>query len=161
MVAAATNAGGFGVLGATMHTPETLDVELDWINAQVDNKPYGIDLLIPNKMVAAGSRDTVRSTSRTGKPTRQLRSAWTDAWNKPAAPSPLQMPLQNLVSRPVMAKIDKLAESGHKGAKSLATYCVGQAVGLMQTETSARHVVYEFMADFGEAVERLSATLEE
>ncbi|WP_235532922.1 nitronate monooxygenase, partial [Sphingomonas sp. Leaf412] len=29
------------------------------------------------KMVAATSRDAVRSRSRTGKPSRQLRSAWT------------------------------------------------------------------------------------
>ncbi len=32
------------------------------------------------KMVAARSRDTVRSKGRTGKPSRQLKSAWTDAW---------------------------------------------------------------------------------
>ena len=31
-------------------------------------------------MLAASSRDTVRSKSRTGKPSRQLRSPWTDAW---------------------------------------------------------------------------------
>ena len=69
------------------------------------------------------------------------------------------MPLQGLISRPAMAKIDKLAESGHAGAKQLATYYVGQAVGLMNTEQSARSVVYDFMEDFAEAVEWLSETL--
>ena len=71
------------------------------------------------------------------------------------------MPLQGLLSRPVLAKVDKLAEAGHAGAKELATYYVGQAVGLMNAEQSARSVVYEFKKDFAEAVERLSATLEE
>lgn len=116
---------------------------------------------VKEKMLAAKSRNTVRSRSRTGKPTRQLQSAWTDAWQAEAAPEPLPMPLQGLISKPAMAKIDKLAESGHPGAKELATYYVGQAVGLMNTEQSARSVVYDFMQDYVEAVERLSATLAE
>jgi NAD(P)H-dependent flavin oxidoreductase YrpB (nitropropane dioxygenase family) len=110
-------------------------------------------------MLAATSRDTVRSRSRTGKPTRQLRSAWSDAWSAPGAPEPLPMPLQGLLSRPPMAKIDKLAAGGHEGAKQLAAYYVGQAVGLMNTEQTVRSVVYEFMQDYADAVERLSATL--
>lgn len=111
------------------------------------------------KMLAADSRQTVRSRSRTGKPTRQLRSAWTDAWQAANAPDPLPMPLQGLLSRPALAKVDKIAESGHEGARELATYYVGQAVGLMEAEQSVRSVVYDFMQDYAEAVERLSATL--
>lgn len=116
---------------------------------------------VKEKMLQAHSRNTVRSRSRTGKPTRQLQSAWTDAWGAPGAPDPLPMPLQGLLSRPVMAKIDKLAEGGHDGAKALATYYVGQAVGLMNVEQSARSVVYDFMLDYADAVERLSGTLDE
>ena len=115
---------------------------------------------VKEKMLRAHSRNTVRSRSRTGKPTRQLQSAWTDAWGVPNAPDPLPMPLQGLLSRPAMAKIDKLAEGGHDGAKALATYYVGQAVGLMNVEQSARSVVYDFMQDYADAVERLSGTIE-
>lgn len=111
------------------------------------------------KMLTATSRNTARSRSRTGKPTRQLQSAWTDAWYEKGAPEPLPMPLQGLVSGPVMARVNKLAEGGHKGAQALASYYVGQAVGLMNQETSCREVVYEFKRDFAEAVERLSATM--
>ncbi|GCC49202.1 hypothetical protein chiPu_0033447, partial [Chiloscyllium punctatum] len=50
VVAEVTNAGGFGVLGAVGHTPESLKIELDWIDSRVKGRPYGIDLLIPNKM---------------------------------------------------------------------------------------------------------------
>ena len=113
------------------------------------------------KMLAASARDTVRSRSRTGKPTRQLKSPWTEAWGGPGNPEPLEMPLQGLVSRPALAKVDKLAEAGHKGAKELATYYVGQAVALMKHELRARDVVYEFKKDFAEAVERLSGTVGE
>lgn len=116
---------------------------------------------VKEKMLKAHSRNTVRSRSRTGKPTRQLQSAWTDAWGAPGAPDPLPMPLQGLLSKPAMAKIDKLAERGHDGAKALATYYVGQAVGLMNMEQSARSVVYDFMQDYADAVERLSGTLDE
>ena len=114
---------------------------------------------VKRKMLAASSRNTVRSRSRTGKPTRQLQSAWTDAWSAKDAPEPLPMPLQMVLSRPAMAKIDKLAERGHEGAQALATYYVGQAVGLMNSEQSARSVVYDFMRDYADAVERLNNAL--
>src|ERR1700759_5049598 len=47
VVAAVTNAGGFGVLGATAHSPRTLEIDLGWIDEQVKGKPYGVDLLLP------------------------------------------------------------------------------------------------------------------
>ena len=89
---------------------------------------------VKRKMIAATASDTVRAKSRTGKPSRQLRSAWTDAWESTGAPEPLPMPLQSLVSEPALRKVDKLAEGGHGGAEALATYWVGQAVGLMNAE---------------------------
>ena len=114
---------------------------------------------VKQKMLTATSRHTVRSRSRSGKPTRQLKSAWSDAWGADGAPDPLPMPLQGMLARPPMAKVDKLAETGHEGAKELAAYFVGQGVGLMNTEQTVRSVVYEFMEDYAEAVERLSSTL--
>ena len=110
---------------------------------------------VKRKMLAASSRDTVRSKSRTGKFTRQLRSPWTDAWSAPGAPQPLPMPLQGLVAKRALARVDRLAESGHQGAQALATYYVGQAVGLMNAEISAREVVQEFRRDYAWALERL------
>ena len=116
---------------------------------------------VKEKMLAASSRQTVRSRSRTGKYTRQLRSAWTDAWHQPDSPDPLPMPLQSLVSEPALGRIEQLAEKGHQQARQLATYFVGQGVGLMNQPTSARQVVYDFMTDFSNAVDRLGATVEE
>ncbi|WP_425045184.1 nitronate monooxygenase [Primorskyibacter sp. S87] len=115
--------------------------------------------VIKRKMLEASSADTVRSRSRTGKTSRQLRSVWTEAWDE-QGPNPLPMPFQTLISEPALGKIEKLAESGHDGAADLATYWVGQGVGLMNQMTSAGAVVQEFKQDYLEAAERLMATLE-
>jgi NAD(P)H-dependent flavin oxidoreductase YrpB (nitropropane dioxygenase family) len=116
---------------------------------------------VKEKMLAATSRQTVRSRSRTGKYTRQLRSPWTDAWQEKDSPDPLPMPLQGLVSGPALARIDKLAEAGDPNAKRLATYWVGQGVGLMNSPVSARAVVYSFMEEFAESCERLGQAMED
>ncbi|MCG8650152.1 MAG: nitronate monooxygenase, partial [Pirellulales bacterium] len=115
---------------------------------------------VKEKRLSATSRQTVRSRSRTGKYTRQLRSPWTDAWQEKGAPEPLPMPLQGLISGPALSRIDKLAEAGDPNAKRLATYWVGQGVGLMNNPTSARSVVYAFMEEFAESCERLSRATE-
>tara|TARA_B000000441_G_scaffold27491_1_gene17266 strand:- start:27 stop:257 length:231 start_codon:yes stop_codon:yes gene_type:complete len=51
VVAQVSKAGGMGVLGAVGMTPEILEQELSWIDENVDGKPYGLDLLVPNKFV--------------------------------------------------------------------------------------------------------------
>jgi NAD(P)H-dependent flavin oxidoreductase YrpB (nitropropane dioxygenase family) len=104
------------------------------------------------KMVEARSRDTVRSKSRTGKYSRQLRSGWTDAWEGPGSPGALPMPLQSLVSEPALTRINRAAEAGNPEARKLVTYFVGQGVGLVDSIKSARQVVAEFMDEFAEAV---------
>lgn len=113
--------------------------------------------VVKEKMLAASSSDTVRSRSRTGKPSRQLRSPWTDAWEEPGAPDPLPMPLQSIVSEPPLGLIHKAALGGHKGGKDLETYWVGQGVGLMNVGQSAGQTVQDFKEDFAEAFERLTS----
>ena len=71
--------------------------------------------IVKEKMLQASSSDTVRSRSRTGKHSRQLKSSWTDAWEAETAPEPLPMPLQPMVAEPALAKVNKLAEGGHDG----------------------------------------------
>ncbi|MCH2351677.1 MAG: nitronate monooxygenase family protein [Pseudomonadales bacterium] len=117
--------------------------------------------VVKEKMLVANSRQTVRSKSRTGKYTRQLRSAWTDAWTAEESPEPLPMPLQGVVAAAAFRKIDKLAQADHAGAKQLANYFVGQGVGLMNETISARTVVYNFMEDFASATERLAEAVTE
>jgi len=112
------------------------------------------------KMVAARSRDTVRSKSRTGKPARQLRTAWHEAWDGPDSPGALPMPLMGMVSEPAFARIERAAAAGNAEARDLVSYFVGQGVGLVEGVRPAKAVVQTFREEFAEAVEGLVATLE-
>ena len=112
------------------------------------------------KMVAARSRDTVRSRGRTGKPARQLRSTWTDAWEGPDSPGTLPMPLQGLISEPAMARVNQAAEAGNVDARALVSYFVGQGVGLVDSIPTARQVVEAFMTEFADALEDMRGLAE-
>jgi NAD(P)H-dependent flavin oxidoreductase YrpB (nitropropane dioxygenase family) len=112
--------------------------------------------VVKAKMIAATSRDTIRSRSRTGKPARQLRSAWTEEWEGPDSPGTLGMPLQMIVAEGALRHINKVSESGNKGAEQLANYFVGQCVGLMNTVKPTRQVVYDMIEEFADALERLN-----
>ncbi|WP_030144814.1 NAD(P)H-dependent flavin oxidoreductase [Spirillospora albida] len=123
-----------------------------WLTTEEAETPPAVKA----KMLAATSRDTIRSRSRTGKPARQLKSAWTDEWEGPDSPGALGMPLQMIVAEGAMRQINKLSESGNPGARELANYFVGQCVGLMKTVKPARQVVYDMLEEFADAVERLN-----
>ena len=116
--------------------------------------------VVKEKMLAATSKETVRSRSRTGKHSRQLQSDWTDAWESDGAPEPLPMPLQTMVSEPALDKINKAAEVDHEGAKKLATYWVGQGIGLVEEKITAGQTVQKFKEEFIEAYERLNNFME-
>ena len=111
------------------------------------------------KMIAARSRDTVRSRSRTGKPARQLRTAWHEAWDHEDGPGTLPMPLMGMISEPALARIERAAEAGNESARELVTYFVGQGVGLVEEVRPARAVVQTFREQYVEAVERLTGSL--
>jgi NAD(P)H-dependent flavin oxidoreductase YrpB (nitropropane dioxygenase family) len=64
VVAAVTNAGGFGILGAVAHSPQRLQNELTWIEEQTGGKPYGVDLLLPPKYVGAEQGGIDREQAR-------------------------------------------------------------------------------------------------
>jgi len=112
------------------------------------------------KMVAARSRDTVRSRSRTGKPARQLRTAWHEAWDASDGPGSLPMPLMGMVSEPSFQRIEKAVINGNQEARDLVSYFVGQGVGLIEQVRSAKVVVQDFREEFAEAVMGLTAMLE-
>jgi hypothetical protein len=60
-----------------------------------------------------------------------------------------------------MSKILKLANGGHAGAQKLASYFVGQGVGMMNSPRSVRETVRDFMEDYLAAAERFSATIQD
>ena len=114
------------------------------------------------KMIAATSRDAVRVKSRTGKPARQLRSTWTDAWERhPDSPGALPMPFMSLISEGALRAADAAAQGGNAKARDLVTYFVGQGVGLVDDVRSAGQVVQDFKTGYIAAVERLNDLIAE
>jgi NAD(P)H-dependent flavin oxidoreductase YrpB (nitropropane dioxygenase family) len=107
-----------------------------------------IEPAVQKKMLAASSSDTVRSRSLTGKPARMLRSAWTDEWDSSKAPQPLTMPLQTMLTANAMQRINRAASQERSGANQLATYFVGQGVGLMDRVRPARQVIADMVEEY-------------
>ena len=67
-----------GVLGAVAHSPEQLDIDLDWIEDEVKGKPYGVDLLVPEKFAGSDEGGLDRDAAgATCSPTSTRRSSTT------------------------------------------------------------------------------------
>ena len=105
------------------------------------------------KMLQAGSTDTVRSRSLTGKPARMLRTAWTEAWEAPESPGTLPMPLQFILNSEAMARIQR------SGNEELAGMPVGQIVSRMNNIRSCSDVVLGMVEEYIDTVEKMSAPL--
>ena len=102
--------------------------------------------------ISAGSRDTVRSRSFTGKPCRMLRNDWTDAWETPGNPEPLGMPLQYMVSGIAVAATHRYPDQ----TVDVAFNPVGQVVGQFEKVEKTAAVVERWVNEYLEATEHLS-----
>jgi NAD(P)H-dependent flavin oxidoreductase YrpB (nitropropane dioxygenase family) len=105
---------------------------------------------LTRKLLAAGSGDTVRSRALTGKPARQLRTEWTDAWDDPDGPGTLPMPLQGLLVAEAVSRIQKYEVEPLLGTP------VGQIVGRMTSERSVQAVFDDLTRGFERAVDRIN-----
>jgi len=111
--------------------------------------------VVKDKFLAATSSDTLRSRSRTGKPARQLRSAWTDEWEGESSPGTLPMPLQPMLVAHASRQVDRAAMNPeNKGAVELSNYFVGQIVGSMNESISATRVVEDMITEYLDVIER-------
>ena len=117
--------------------------------------------VVKQKFLKAGSADTIRSRSRTGKPARQLKSAWTEAWDAPDSPGTLGMPLQAILIDDAIRRIDRAAYREGSGAEALSNYFVGQIVGTMNESKPAATVVFEMIDEFIEATQSLAHQLDD
>jgi len=111
--------------------------------------------IVMEKLLEAGPTDTIRSRALTGKPARQLRTAWTEAWDGPDSPGTLPMPLQ------FMLVADAHYRIARSGRKELMGMPVGQIVGRMNSVKPVRQVVFELAEGFASAVGRLVAAADD
>jgi NAD(P)H-dependent flavin oxidoreductase YrpB (nitropropane dioxygenase family) len=102
---------------------------------------------IKAKFLQATSSDTLRSPTRTGKPARQLRSAWHDEWERAGSPPPLPMPLQPMLVNEAWHRIDAAAAAGHEGALALESFFIGQVVGSFTRIRPAAEITRQIVAD--------------
>lgn len=146
VVVAVSKAGGFGVLGAVGFTPEELEIELNWIDEHIGDRPYGVDIVIPNKyegmdsnmsgdeltkmlqsMVPAETLDFGRKLLRDhGVPLNEDSDnslqllGWTEATATPQVEIALQHPkvtlIANALGTPPADMIEKIQAAGRKVA---------------------------------------------
>ncbi|HZQ87687.1 MAG TPA: nitronate monooxygenase family protein [Acidimicrobiales bacterium] len=109
--------------------------------------------VVTEKLINARSSDTVRSRSMTGKPARQLRTAWTEAWEAPESPGPLPMPLQFILWSYAMRRI------GRANANELVGMPVGQIVSRMNSVRTAKEVVLDMVNEYVDVTERMHKML--
>jgi NAD(P)H-dependent flavin oxidoreductase YrpB (nitropropane dioxygenase family) len=110
-----------------------------------------------DKLLRARSTDTVRSRALTGKPARQLKTAWSDAWDDPAGPGALPMPLQFMATADATTRIHRYAGQPGTRAHELMTSPVGQIVGRMNDERPVAEIMRELREELAASARRIGA----
>ena len=125
----------------------------DVAEIEIGNEIRGADEATVQAYFDAGSRDTVRSRSWTGKPCRMLRNDWTDAWETPGNPEPLGMPLQYMVSGIAVAATHRYPDQ----TVDVAFNPVGQVVGQFAKVEKTAGVIERWVNEYLEATSHLDA----
>ncbi len=108
-----------------------------WLTTR-EHLDYNPEIVV-RKLLAASSEDTVRSRAISGKPARQLKTAWTEAWASEESPGYLPIPLMWMVQAEAVERIY------HHGCEALAGSPVGQIVGRMNEVQSTADVMAELI----------------
>jgi NAD(P)H-dependent flavin oxidoreductase YrpB (nitropropane dioxygenase family) len=107
-----------------------------------------------DKMLKASSLDTVRSRAISGKPARQLKTPYTEAWDGKDSPGTLPMPLQWMATADAQQRIYRYAQTGRPGSAELLGTPVGQLVGQLTQRRAVKDVVQDMVSECYEALER-------
>ncbi len=114
-----------------------------WLTARESDT----DMIIKEKILAATEEDTVRSRCMTGKPVRQLKTAWTEEWEAPGALTPLQMPMQGILTGEL-----QMAISQHK-IEPLMGSPAGQVVGAIHDMKPSREIIFDMVEEARDVLE--------
>jgi NAD(P)H-dependent flavin oxidoreductase YrpB (nitropropane dioxygenase family) len=150
VVVAVSKAGGFGVLGAVGFTPEQLEVELNWIDENIGDRPYGVDIVIPNKyegMDSGMSGEELAEMLRTMVPQEHLEFGrklladhgvpvdestdsdalqllgWTEATATPQVEVALRHPKMTLIANALGTPPEDMIEHIHASGRKVAALC--------------------------------------
>ncbi|MGH9208588.1 MAG: NAD(P)H-dependent flavin oxidoreductase, partial [Acidimicrobiales bacterium] len=146
-------AGGIG-RGRQMAAVMALGAQGAWTGtiwlavSEADTQPWVVENLL-----AAGYTSTVRSRAMTGKPARQIRTDWTDAWERPDSPDPLPMPLQGILYAPAAHRFSRVR------SRELCGSPAGQIIGGVNQVRSSKDVVFEIVEEWIEASRSVAAAV--
>ena len=153
-------AGGIGS-GRQMAAAMALGAEGVWTGSiWLTVKESNTGPMMMEKLMKATSQDTLRSRSLSGKPARQLRTAWIDAWEAPDSPGALPMPLQYMLTAEAQRRIGRYVQMADGDPKNLSGTPVGQIVGRMNNIPSSRDLILGMVEEFIETSNRVSGLLE-
>jgi NAD(P)H-dependent flavin oxidoreductase YrpB (nitropropane dioxygenase family) len=121
-----------------------------WLLAQeADMQPE-----VTENLLDASSTDFIRSRAMTGKPARQFRSAWVEAWAREDAPDTLPMPIQGLLFGEYSRRWSRVHSKEYGG------HPAGQIIGSIDKVRPARDMVLDMVQGWIDTVERFDAQLE-
>ena len=109
-----------------------------------------VDMIIKEKLLAAGAEDTSWSKSISGMTMRVLKCPWTEEWAKSGAPEVLPAPYQMLLSS------DYIQGANDNRRGDLMTEAAGQGVGFLTSMKPARQIVFDMVEGALDALEQLT-----
>ncbi len=119
-----------------------------WLGAS-ENRTHRVLL---DKLKRAGSEDTTITRAHSGKPCRVIRSAWSEEWAAPGAPTPLPMPYQQALTGELIAAIEE-----HDIAP-LVYEAAGQSVAWLRDEEPVATIMARLVGQMREAWATLPGT---
>ena len=146
-------AGGIGT-GRQMAAAIALGAQGAWTGsiwltvAEANTSPESVENLL-----AAGSRDAIRSRSMTGKPARQLRTTWVDAWERADTPGPAS----RCRCRGSCSVRPRAASRGHAN-REFAGSPAGQIIGRIDRVRPGAEVVADMVEEWIATTERMASS---
>jgi NAD(P)H-dependent flavin oxidoreductase YrpB (nitropropane dioxygenase family) len=108
-----------------------------------------IETFLKQRLVDSHAEDAIQSRAMSGKPIRQLRSEYSEAWTRPGAPEPLSMPLQGMLVGRLLAGISEAK------AEDWITTPAGQSVEGIHSIRPAVEVVHALVEEAQEQFDRM------
>jgi NAD(P)H-dependent flavin oxidoreductase YrpB (nitropropane dioxygenase family) len=148
-------AGGIGT-GAQVAAAFALGAQGAWLGTLwLGTREHELPAALAAKLIAARSEDTVITRAHSGKPCRVLRTAFSDAWARPGAPQPLDMPYQQALTGELLAAVEE-----HE-IEPLMYEAAGQSVAWLRSIEPVAVVMERLVAGTHQALRALAPYTEQ
>ncbi len=146
-------AGGIGC-GSQIAAALAMGAQGAWLGtAWLGTREHELPLALVKKLIAANSDDTVITKAHSGKSCRVVRSAFSDAWEAPGAPTPLGMPFQQALTGKLLAAVEEYE------IEPLIYEAAGQSVAWLREIEPVSAVMARLVQETQAALENLRSYL--